>query len=90
MFSVTFKIRNNDGEANDTSTKGDVNAFKMKIFGLMLEDPHISILQIADTLKTTKRRIERQVNMLKEEGNIERIGADKNGYWVVKNPPGSE
>ena len=93
MFSITFKIRNNDGETNDTSVKGDVKGdvktFKMKIIGLMFEDPHVSILQIANTLKTTKRRIERQVNMLKEEGNIERIGADKNGYWVVKNHPES-
>ena len=50
----------------------------------MHENPHISIMQIADTLKTTKRRVERQINMLKEEGNIERTGADKTGQWVVR------
>jgi ATP-dependent DNA helicase RecG len=96
VFTITFWIQNIDKkEILDDSdvkgdVKGDVKAFKTKIVKLMLEDTHISILQIADILKTTKRRVERQVNILKKEGNIERIGADKNGYWVVKNKLGSE
>jgi ATP-dependent DNA helicase RecG len=96
VFSITFRVRNNDrkeipddGDVNG-DVNGDVKAFKTKIIELILEDSHISILQIADILKTTKRRVERQINLLKEEGNIERIGADKNGHWVVKNTSGSE
>ena len=30
------------------------------------------------------RTIERNVKTLKEKGVIDRVGADKNGHWIVK------
>jgi len=53
---------------------------------LMAGNPSITIQQIADALKTTTRRINYYIKVLKETGIIERVGADKNGYWVVKGP----
>jgi len=51
---------------------------------LMLENPKIKIQEIADRLSFTKRNIEYAINSLKKAGHIERVGADKKGYWVVK------
>ena len=50
----------------------------------MIENPHITAEQIANSLKTTKRRVEYHINILKKTGIIERIGPDKNGRWFVK------
>ena len=40
--------------------------------------------KLAEAIGITKRRIEANISKLKDLGIIERIGADKNGYWVVK------
>ena len=50
----------------------------------MLENPQIRTQEIADKLGFTKRNIEYAINSLKKGGYIERVGADKKGYWVVK------
>jgi predicted HTH transcriptional regulator len=54
------------------------------ILNLMTENPEISAEQIANSIKTTKRRVEYHIHQLKKTGRVERIGADKNGHWVVK------
>ena len=50
----------------------------------MAKNPEISAEQIADIIKTTKRRVEYNISKLKEKGIIKRVGADKSGHWVVK------
>jgi predicted HTH transcriptional regulator len=39
---------------------------------------------LATELKINKRNAEKNIKMLKDMGLIERVGARKNGYWVVK------
>lgn len=39
---------------------------------------------MASKLKTTVRTIERNMNLLREKGLIERVGSDKIGYWRIR------
>ena len=54
-----------------------------KIVRLMLEKPEITIPEIARQLKRTPRAIEMQINRLKADEMIGRIGPAKGGHWEV-------
>jgi predicted HTH transcriptional regulator len=43
----------------------------------------ISTTQLAKNIKVTRRTIMRDLDKLKSKGILERIGADKGGYWKV-------
>lgn len=93
-FSVCFHIRSN-AKAHDEHGVDDgqgvgvsvgVNETRRKILRLMSETPGITAQQIAEVVGLTKRRVESNIRALKHAGLLERVGADKNGYWVVKQP----
>ena len=54
-----------------------------KILRLMRENPHISTDELAGTLGITRKGVEWQVNRMKKEGVLKRIGGDKGGHWEV-------
>lgn len=54
-----------------------------RLLGLVRENPTITMAQMADELKISKRQIERLVADLKERGKLARIGARRNGRWEV-------
>lgn len=54
-----------------------------KIVRLMQEKPDITIPELAQRLKRTERTIERQINKLKADEIIGRIGPAKGGHWEV-------
>lgn len=54
-----------------------------KMLELMAENNTISAKQLAELLNTTDRTIEREIKKLKESGMIERIGADRGGFWKL-------
>jgi ATP-dependent DNA helicase RecG len=96
VFSICFHIRNNNQTEGD-SRKGDdggvnggVNEIKKNIVDLIKENQDITAEQISNLIKTTKRRVEYYITQLKKAGLIERIGADKNGYWIVKSEKSNE
>ena len=60
------------------------NETRQKILNLMSELPGITAQQIADKICLTKRRVEANIRVLKNAGLIERVGADKNGFWIVR------
>jgi len=49
----------------------------------MLEQPDITIPEIARRLKRTPRAIEMQINRLKADEIIGRVGPAKGGHWEV-------
>ena len=55
-----------------------------KILILLKDNPQMTAQGIADILGKSRRQIERIIAKLKEDGKLERIGASKSGYWVVK------
>ena len=63
-----------------------VNETQLKLINLLSESPRFTALQLCDKLGITKRRVESNLRTLKAMNLIERVGAAKNGYWVVKLP----
>jgi len=55
----------------------------VKTLELIRENPYITILELASALKKSKSAIEKQNAKLKENQKLERIRADKGGYWQV-------
>ncbi|MDR1975214.1 MAG: putative DNA binding domain-containing protein [Bacteroidales bacterium] len=55
-----------------------------KIMELISENNQISTSNLAGRLAVTKRTILRDIEKLKIEGLLERVGPDKGGYWKIK------
>ena len=84
LIENTEKNLNNNVGVNVGINVG-VNDTQKKILKLIIQNKNITQKEIANQLKTTLRTIERNINILKEKGILERIGADKNGYWKITN-----
>lgn len=55
----------------------------MKIINLIKQNNQISAKQLARKLSISDRTIERDIEKLKKQGTIKRIGSEKGGYWEV-------
>ena len=90
-FTLTL-WRRGDGAATSGKTSGKTSVVMSgfaaktiagKIVRLMLEQPDITIPEIARRLKRTPRAIEMQINRLKADEIIGRVGPAKGGHWEV-------
>jgi ATP-dependent DNA helicase RecG len=63
---------------------GNVSESSEKIIKIIKGNPKITTEEISSLLKLTTRAIEKNISKLKDEEIIERIGADKGGYWKIK------
>lgn len=59
------------------------NVRRQLIVKMMTEDPKISTTYLAKQLNITRMTLHRDIEKLKTEGVIERIGPDKGGYWQI-------
>jgi ATP-dependent DNA helicase RecG len=66
----------------ETTEKSSVETVN-KIIGLILKNSRITITEIAKTSGIPRRSVERNIEKLKKQGLIKRIGPDKGGYWQV-------
>ena len=55
-----------------------------KILNLIKSNPSITQTQMAKVLGITRDGVSYNIKQLKDNGIIERVGATKNGYWIVK------
>ena len=54
-----------------------------KIIAVLTKDPHMSAQRLAEKFGVTEKTIKRDLQLLKQQNQIVRVGADKNGYWKV-------
>lgn len=55
-----------------------------KIILILKEDPYCTIKEISDKLNVNHSTVERNIKKLRENGIVERVGARKDGKWIVK------
>jgi len=55
-----------------------------KILELICENSFISISDISEKLNISRSAIQKHIENLKAKGIIERVGANKGGYWKIK------
>ena len=55
-----------------------------KIILMLKENPYCTIKEISDKLEVNHSTVERNIKKLRENGIVERVGARKDGKWIVK------
>ncbi len=97
MFTLEFKrptyIKQNDQlESSGEKAKGETRVktrvktrgeTREKILKLISGNPQITIPQLADKIGITIKGIEWQINRLKKDGLLKRVGPSKGGKWEV-------
>ena len=54
-----------------------------KLLEYLKENPKATQKELAEYFNVTKRTIERNMNILKKEKFIERVGNNRLGYWKI-------
>ena len=77
---VTDKVADKvtDKVADKMLTKTEQN-----ILNLIIENPHITINEISIKLKLSDSGVRKNLVSLRKKSVIERVGANKNGYWKI-------
>ena len=57
--------------------------FSTDMSGLMIENSHITIPELAQAIGVSTRAIEKQISNLRESGRLKRVGPTRGGYWEV-------
>jgi len=87
--SYTEQKTNTDVTEKGTEKVGEKVGEKLtenqqKILTIIAEKSRISASELAVIVGISKRKIEENISKLKSKGLLERVGADKGGYWKVK------
>ncbi|MDR0446776.1 MAG: winged helix-turn-helix transcriptional regulator [Oscillospiraceae bacterium] len=73
--------------ANDRVKSVNPNETQQKIMALMIENPGITAETLSIKVGITERNIRTNIKKLRDAGLVERVGADKNGNWIVNPRP---
>ena len=60
-----------------------INDVEKLILEELLKNPQLTSAELSIVINKSKRTVERYVKTLQEKGYIERVGANKTGYWKV-------
>lgn len=60
-----------------------LNKTEKKVVELLIENPSITSVELAEKIGVTERTIERTFKSLQEKKMIERIGSKRDGNWIV-------
>lgn len=60
-----------------------LNKTEKKVIELLIENPSITSVELAEQIGVTKRTVERTFKSLQEKKMIERIGSKRDGNWIV-------
>lgn len=66
----------------ETSRTGSPKG-SQKILEAVAENPHITIAQLSGRCGIGTRAVQKNINVLRDQGLLCRIGSDKGGHWEV-------
>lgn len=77
--------RKNVGKMSEENNIYDprLNPLQNKIIEMLLLDPHMTAIKLAEEIGISSRGIERNIKILKEQNILIRRGSNKGGYWEV-------
>ena len=81
----TSSTEQSDQGSGKSSVESSVKT-SVKIKEMMQSNPKVSLREIAEAIGISTRAIEKAVNKLTEEGEIDRKGPKKGGEWIVLKP----
>ena len=65
------------------SVGANVGVNEQKILNIIAENDHVTAKQMSEIIGISQRQVERLLSSLTKKQIIERVGADKNGYWRI-------
>lgn len=72
-----------NGGVNDEVNQLKLPALQIKILEILKAAPQTTVQQLVEATGKSTRTIERHLKALRENNLLERVGADKTGYWKV-------
>ena len=84
-----LKAMNGENNTKNVTTNVTINVTikltetEKKILQIITNNPNVTQKEIAEELNVTTVTVKRNIKKLKEKGIIDRVGANKNGYWKV-------
>jgi ATP-dependent DNA helicase RecG len=86
LFTVVFKREKSSVKSREKSRVKS----RVKIIDLMGKFSSITITELAIKVGISIKAIEKQINQLKKENIIKRIGPDNGGHWMIVNKSDNE
>ena len=83
-FQITFE-NGKRHMGKDSTINSTINSTQQRIVTLLAQNGNLTTKELSQILSLTDNAIKRNIKTLKEKNLIERIGANKNGKWIVKN-----
>ena len=82
ILPATIERQKREGSAEETPGKSSGKSSE-KILHHLRAIPTLSAKALAEKLGVSSRAVEKQIDLLKKEGSLRRIGAAKGGHWEV-------
>ena len=84
LYAVSDKVPNKVPD----KVPDDLTVNQYKIIELLRENNRLSLMNLAELIGISKRKMLDNINTLKGKGRIERVGNPKSGYWKVNKAEG--
>ena len=78
-----LETREETTEKNDNGSQKSMQKSMQKILGHIMDNPQITLSELADKLNMTRNGIDKNIKKLKEQGILRRVGPDKGGHWEI-------
>ncbi|MCL1873786.1 MAG: putative DNA binding domain-containing protein [Clostridiales bacterium] len=84
ILSLALTAQKSQNITSNITKNITVNKTQKKILELMLENPSITTEMMSSQIGIADRNIKTNIKKLRDSGLIDRVGARKNGDWIVK------
>ena len=88
-FSVTLSSDKKKEIKQKGSQKGSQKS-SQKILKIMADDPQVTIAQLSKLCGIGTRAVQKNIDSLRANGRLRRVGADKGGHWEIIDLPNRE
>ena len=61
-----------------------LNGSEQRVLSLLANNSHLTIVELSQKAHLSEAGINKILASLRKKGVLERVGANKNGYWIVK------
>ena len=72
-----------DSVTENAHTYKDANDRRMRLVDIIRTNPKVSIFELAKLAGVSRRTILRDIEILKTEGKLQRVGSEKAGHWII-------
>ena len=83
--NVTDGTDNVTDGTDNAHTYKDANDRRKRLVDIIRTNAKVSIFELAKLVGVSRRTILRDIEILKTEGKLQRVGSEKAGHWIISN-----